>query len=75
MRLALKATKGSSARTTLCTSLMRHSGALKRISSARGMLRCSDKVTSQIRGVSEWVPIDLQIDVVNHLRSAGYDVL
>lgn len=37
----------------------------RRISSARRMLKCNDRRKSEVRGVSEWIPLDLSL-------TAGY---
>ncbi len=46
----------------------------RRISSARGMLRCSDPSLSQVRGVSEWIGLALGLSVVHWLSNQGYSV-
>lgn len=46
----------------------------RRIRLARGMLRCPDYGLSWVRGVSEWIPLDLSLDIVRWLQSCGYYV-
>jgi hypothetical protein len=46
----------------------------RRISSARGMLRCNDRPLSEVRGISEWIAQDQLISFLGLLASDGYDV-
>lgn len=48
--------------------------AAARVSSARGMLRCPDPRLSAVRGVSEWMPIDQQLDLLELLQQLGHTV-
>lgn len=43
---------------------MREQNVFRRITSARQMLRCSDRSLSSVRGCAEWVPIDVQLDAL-----------
>lgn len=43
----------------------------RRIRSARGMLRCPDPKLSAVRGVSDWLPMDLQLRALAYLSSLG----
>jgi hypothetical protein len=46
----------------------------RRIRSARRMLCCSDRALSWVRGVSEWISLDLGLSIVHWLSSVGYSV-
>ncbi len=48
--------------------------ALRRICSARHMLRCSDLKLSSVRGVSEWIGEDLILRMIERLALDGYPV-
>lgn len=48
--------------------------ARRRVSSARGMLRCGDPVRSRVRGVSEWIGEDLILRMIERLARDGYPV-
>lgn len=47
----------------------------RRIRSARHMLTCKDAVLSRVRGVSEWIPLDLGLSIVEWLSKSGLEVL
>lgn len=49
-------------------------GRAMRVVSARRMLSCSDEKLSAVRGVSEWIPLDLQLRMVAHLAAQGHEV-
>lgn len=53
---------------------LRRSGVLRRLQSARGMLRCTDPKLSAVRGVSEWLPIDITLDMLGQLHRLGFEV-
>jgi len=40
----------------------------RRIVSARGMLRCGLESLSAVRGVSEWIPEGVQLDMLGYLN-------
>ncbi len=42
--------------------------------SARAMLKCPEPPLSRIRGVSEWIPIDLSMAMLANLAARGYSV-
>lgn len=46
----------------------------KRIRSARRMLRCPDRMRSEVRGVSEWIELDAQLTLIAHLAAMGHEV-
>jgi hypothetical protein len=46
----------------------------RRIRSARRMLRCSDRALSSVRGVSEWISLDLGLSIVRWLSVSGCSV-
>ena len=46
----------------------------RRISSARRALACADRRLSEVRGVSEWIPDDVQVRMIVYLISQGLDV-
>ena len=46
----------------------------RRISLARKMLQCSDRFLSEVRGVSEWIPLHLGLFFISGLASAGYSM-
>ena len=46
----------------------------RRISSARGMLRCSDRPLSEVRGVSEWIAQDTLLGFLAVLAADGHEV-
>ena len=52
----------------------RSSGTPSRIRSARRMLRCTHSGKSPVRGVSEWIPADLQTTIIEHLAATGHHV-
>lgn len=52
----------------------RASGDRFRIRSARGMLRCSDRPLSHVRGVSEWISQDQTLTLLANLASRGYRI-
>ena len=43
----------------------RERSARRRVQSARTMLRCNDRKRSEVRGVSEWVPGEVQLEVLS----------
>ena len=47
---------------------------LRRIKSARRSLRCTHRDKSDVRGVSEWIPGQMQTQIVDHLASSGYRI-
>lgn len=47
---------------------------VRRIRSARRMLRCSDYALSCVRGVSEWIPLNLGLSFVHFLSKSGCSV-
>lgn len=48
--------------------------ALSRLVFARRMLRCNDRNLSEVRGVSDWIPEAVNVDLLLMLRDQGYDV-
>lgn len=46
----------------------------RRISSARGMLKCSDRALSEVRGISEWIDQDTMLGLLAVLANEGYVV-
>ena len=46
-----------------------------RLRSARTMLRCDDQPLSRVRGVSEWIPQDVQDGLLANLSVRGYSVV
>lgn len=52
----------------------RASGDQRRIVSARGMLRCCDRVRSRIRGVMEWIPFESSLSLMANLAMRGYHI-
>ena len=52
----------------------RSAGDAYRIRSARGMLRCSDRVRARLIGFVEWTPYDVQMALIAHVASRGYSV-
>lgn len=48
--------------------------ARRRIVSARGMLRCNERKLSEVRGVSEWIPEHVMLDIVARLHADGFDI-
>ena len=52
----------------------RASGDRRRIRSARRMLQASNRNVGEVRGVSEWVPMDVQTRIVVHLAAQGHTV-
>lgn len=53
----------------------RASGDAYRLATARSMLTCHDPATSAVRGVSEWVPGDVQDLMVLSVAARGFEVL
>jgi len=49
-------------------------GAYSSITRARGMLRCTDPKLSSVRGVSDWLPEQSQLQILYHLRSLGHAI-
>lgn len=47
----------------------------KRIRSARRMLLCGDRVASDVRGWSEWIPMETQLTMVDAVASIGHTVI
>lgn len=45
-----------------------------RVLAARGMLRCSDRARSEVRGLSEWMEFDVQLRFFDALAGMGYSV-
>lgn len=52
----------------------RSGGPARRIRTARQMLRCSDRFLSEVRGVSEWIPLASGSLIVHWLFSQGFSV-
>lgn len=52
----------------------RSSGDRFRLDSARSMLRCDDQALSRVRGVSEWIPQQVQDGMLANLSVRGYSV-
>lgn len=52
----------------------RASGDPRRIALARRMLACPDRKLSAVRGVSDWVPEAVMVDLVSLVASEGHDV-
>ena len=52
----------------------RASGDRRRLRYVRGMLTCHDKALSSVRGVSEWIPLDTQLQILAYLASMGHEV-
>jgi hypothetical protein len=50
-------------------------GAVRRVQSARGALRCADPRLSAVRGVSDWVPEHVAIALVSLLADEGFEVV
>lgn len=46
----------------------------RRIKSARRMLKCSEQHLSRVRGVSEWIDLQMGLSVVHWLSTQGYSV-
>ncbi len=46
----------------------------RRIYSARKMLQCSDPFLSEVRGVSEWISLDVGLKIISGLAAAGCSV-
>lgn len=46
----------------------------RRIRSARHMLTCKDPMLSRVRGVSEWIPADLGLSMVEWISKSGREV-
>lgn len=46
----------------------------RRIRSARRMLACKDPWLSRVRGVSEWIPVDLGLSIAEWLSKSGFEV-
>lgn len=46
----------------------------RRIRSARRMLRCSELHLSRVRGVSEWISVDLGMSILHFLSMSGYSL-
>lgn len=46
----------------------------KRIQFARHMLRCGNRSLSEVRGVSEWIPLDLGLLIAHWLEKSGSDI-
>lgn len=53
----------------------RRSVALARLIHARGMLRCSDRRLSPVRGLSDWMPEDVTLTLLGLLVSEGYEIV
>ena len=54
--------------------IARASGNRKRITYTRKMLSCSDPDMSRVKGLSEWIPLDTQIQIAVWLKTQGYSV-
>jgi hypothetical protein len=52
----------------------RAQGNKRRLRQARGMLACSDRYLSAVRGVSEWVGLDESLPILAHLAGRGFRV-
>jgi len=52
----------------------RASGDRGRIRAARRMLQASKRTIGEVRGVSEWVPMEMQTRIVVHLAAQGHEV-
>lgn len=52
----------------------RSSGDINRIRAARRMLQANDRTLGEIRGVSEWISMDVQTRILVQLGSLGYQV-
>ena len=52
----------------------RSTGDAFRIRSARGMLRCGDRVRARVIGFSEWMPYEVQMGLFANVASRGYSV-
>lgn len=46
--------------------------ARRRVAAARGCLRCGEKRLSAVRGVSDWVPLDVSVAMMVELRDLGH---
>jgi hypothetical protein len=46
----------------------------RRIKSARRMLKCSEQHLSRVRGVSEWITLDLGMSILHFLSMSGYSL-
>ena len=46
----------------------------RRIRSARRMLKCSELHLSRVRGVSEWISVDLGMSILHFLSISGYSL-
>lgn len=47
----------------------------RRITSARRMLRATDRALSEVRGLSEWIPEDAQLALLGLLADEGYIII
>jgi hypothetical protein len=52
----------------------RTDGDIKRIKYARIMLRDNERERSAVRGLSEWIPEDLALQMMDYLAASGYTV-
>lgn len=53
----------------------KRTGTTAEIHYAKNMLKCHEKGLSAVRGVSEWVPSEVNLAIVNWLIHAGFSVL
>lgn len=77
LRRWVRAWRKSDARTALDNlrpDSQRRSEFIRRVKSARRMLRCSDLKLSGVRGVSEWIPEYLLLRMIERLHLDGYQV-
>lgn len=50
------------------------SGKWRRLSQARRMLNCNDRKLATVRGISEWIELETQLQITAHLAAMGYQV-
>lgn len=52
----------------------RRQGQRRRIRHTRRMLRCTSRELSEVRGLSEWLPMDTQLQAIHTLAAQGFEV-
>jgi hypothetical protein len=52
----------------------RASGSWCRLNRARRMLHCNDPKLSAVRGISEWIELETQLQITAHLAAMGHQV-
>lgn len=53
----------------------RASGSWRRVSQARRMLNCNEPKRAAVRGISEWIELETQLQIVTHLAAMGHQVV